>query len=216
MGKEYPLLLKPFLALKAATGIKTETRRVIKPEWSRCLDLDDPDDIVKAIAGNPYGQPGGILWVRETWRHDFINVHQGYTAVGISYKAGGCGINMDLREQDHRDRAKREMKHGSAWRPNIFMPRYYCRTTLRIKEVLVEKVRDIRTTAIIAEGLEIPDVDYTVPDDPRTLDYERDCYAYDLFGKTWDEINASRGFPWKDNPHVFVVKFEVHETAVHT
>jgi hypothetical protein len=31
------------------------------------------------------------------------------------------------------------------------------------------------------------------------------------FQHLWDEINAKRGFPWKDNPWVWVFTFELTE-----
>jgi hypothetical protein len=216
MSKETPLLLKPYLVAKTIAGLKTETRRVIRPDWSRCLDLDDPDDAAQAVKGNPYGQPGDVLWVRETWKHEFIRPHVDYHAAGVVYQADGAGINFDTKDRAERDWLNKAMRHGDAWRPNIFMPRRYCRLTLTIKSVAVERLHEITTAAIVAEGFDVPAVDYTVPDDPRALEYERDGFARQTFQESWDKINGGRGFPWKENPHVFVVKFEVRECLVHT
>ena len=215
MAKERPLLMKPFLVIKTAEGIKTETRRVVTSEWSRCLDLDDPEDVAQAIVVNPCGRPGDLLWVWETLRYDFIHILDASTAgIGISFKAGGYGINLDLRGRRKVLLAQKGEKHGDSWRPSIFMPKHYCRLRLKVKEVRVERLHKITTDEVIAEGFEVPDVDYTVPDFPWTLDWERDCYARELFAKEWTKINKARGYGWETNPHVFVVKFEVQEQHV--
>lgn len=45
-------------------GSKTQTRRVIKPDWLRCLDPEfRPEDMRQAVDGCPYGVPGDRLRV---------------------------------------------------------------------------------------------------------------------------------------------------------
>lgn len=69
MMKERPILFSAEMVRAILEGRKTQTRRVIKPNWSRCLDLDDPEDRNKAEKLCPYGEPGDRLWVRETFWH---------------------------------------------------------------------------------------------------------------------------------------------------
>ena len=64
---EKPILFSGPLVRAILENRKTQTRRVIKPEWYRCLDLEDPQDIAKALGRCPYGHPGDQPWVRETW-----------------------------------------------------------------------------------------------------------------------------------------------------
>jgi len=204
MAKETGLLLKGPLVLKTLRGIKTETRRVIRPDWSRCLDLDDPDDRAQAIARNPYGHAGDLLYVRETWKHDFINNYRGYTAVGISYRAGESGINMDLTDRGQRDMAIKGMKHGSAWRPGIHMPKVYSRLWLKIREVAVQRLQDIPFYDIRAEGFDCPEHDM-----PGGFCVSWCASLRKAFQESWDKINGARGFTWEVNPHVFVVRYSV-------
>jgi hypothetical protein len=213
MVKERGLLMKGPLVIKTINGLKTETRRVIRPAWSRCLDLDDPEDAASAVAHNPYGQPGDILYLRETWKHDFIHNHVDYTAVGISYRAGEWGINMDLRNRKDRDRAIRGMERGDVWRPGIHMPRAYARVFVEVQDVSLERVQCITEADAKAEGV----VPFTqgFPEWPeqRLCTGER-CFDQPYragFAVLWDEINERRGYGWFENPHVFVVRYKLVE-----
>jgi hypothetical protein len=77
----------------------------------------------------PYGAPGDLLWVRETWGG----------AGTIYYKASG-------------DMPDWLAKAGYKWRPSIFMPRWASRITLRITDVRVERLEEITEEDAIAEG----------------------------------------------------------------
>jgi hypothetical protein len=47
--KEHPILFGEQMALAILEGRKTQTRRVIKTEWSRCLDLEEPVAVMAAL-----------------------------------------------------------------------------------------------------------------------------------------------------------------------
>jgi hypothetical protein len=76
----------------------------------------------------PFGQPGDLLWVRETW---------GEIIGGIVYKASDLPDNVvdNLR-----------------WKPSLFMPKSACRLWLRIKDIRVERLQDITNNDALAEG----------------------------------------------------------------
>jgi hypothetical protein len=122
----------------------------------------------------PYGIPGDRLWVRET----FAQGVEGCPG-GISYRA------------DHADPKGDGPAHPVKWRPSIFMPRAASRILLEITDVRVQRLQEISTRDIWAEGIAAsPDVD--------PVHEWRDL---------WDSLNAARGFGWAANPWVWAITF---------
>ena len=113
--RERPILFSAPMVRAILAGTKTQTRRIKKT----------PDC--------PYGFPGDILWVRETWS---TNPEEGPDA-SIIYRADS--------EWD-------ETYTGIKWHPSIFMPRAYSRFTLKITSVCDERLQDITNEDAIAEG----------------------------------------------------------------
>lgn len=117
MSKARPIIFSGEMVRALLDGRKTMTRRVVKKQ--HC----------------PYGQPGDLLWVRETWR-------QAQWKDGILYRADKArSLGMD----EYSDRHK--------WKPSIFMPRKASRLTLEITDIRMERVQDITTDDAIAEGI---------------------------------------------------------------
>ena len=192
---EKPILFSGPLVRAILAGKKTQTRRVIKPDWYRCLDLEDPTDVEKALERCRYGKPGAQLWVRETWSGSTIYdntkpslVHDG---AKVAYRASGG------------DR-------GLKGRPSIFMPRWASRINLIVKGIRVERVHDIGWEDALAEGIE------PVPCSPCHDGAGcTDCMGTGIgenpvhqFAELWESINGKRGYGWELNPWVWVVDFE--------
>ncbi len=78
----------------------------------------------------------------------------------------------------------------------MFMPRYLSRITLEIVDVRVEPLQDITDHDALEEGisLEICQQSGTSP--------------VENYRELWDSLNADRGFPWMDNPWVYVMEFK--------
>ena len=83
--------------------------------------IDDPFPMDNAdkIIHSPYGKPGDVLWVRETWSEDDCEV--------MHYRADCEGTHTE---------------HGYKilWKPSIHMPKSACRLRLLVKSVRVERV----------------------------------------------------------------------------
>lgn len=180
--KERPIIFGAESVRAILEGRKTQTRRVIKPSWSRCLDLDDdPDDREKARLGCPYGKPGNRLWVRETW---------GYTAKWPPSLA---------KQQQALPTYKADQPDGGhSWFSSIHMPRWASRITLEVTEVRVERLQEISPNDARDEG--VPPYSPLHPL-PAALYYQA------TFQDQWDALNAKRGFSWESNPWVWVVSF---------
>jgi hypothetical protein len=138
-NREHPILFNGEMVRAILDGRKTMTRRVVDRDMWDCLDDGVPSDQqiietddtpmggVQATRFCPYGYPGDMLWVKETFN--------GTTETGIAYRA--TEPQMD----------------GAPWRPSIHMPRWASRITLEVTAVKVERVQDITGEDAMAEGV---------------------------------------------------------------
>jgi len=143
--KERPLIVTTELIPKILDGTKTQTRRVIKPqpryhpapvyEWKG--NPYSPDWFIKLC---PYGQVGDSLYIKEAFAQDGDR--------RIYYK-------LDYPDEEIPfDLAYPGCRAFANWRSPIFMPRWASRITLEITGIRVERLQEIRTEDIMAEGLE--------------------------------------------------------------
>ena len=182
--KERPILFSAPMVRAILSGAKTQTRRVVK----------DKHDVAALDFGErvrcPYGAPGDRLWVRATWRPDFMRPSQRRAF----YRA-------DVVEE----------AVTKAWRPSIHMPRWASRITLEVTGVRVERLHDITPSDAIAEGVERgPEPLEYMAGTAGWKDYERPgrCEANPAssFASLWRSINGAKS--WAANPWVWVVEFK--------
>jgi len=230
--KERPILFSAEMVRAILERRKTQTRRVIglaeinkNPDWHSAAYQNGDGDWVfwypdrpgladftlKAYPRGsrdgikcPYGKPGDLLWVRETFgvqlEPDDEHPH-GY----VIYRA-------DLPT----DSSFQYEGGGSAWRPSIFMPRWASRITLEITNVSVERLHDISEKDCNAEGVPYFDGVFAYAKISPMSVFERLLYYQGKFKELWDSINAKRGYPWDSNPWVWVVEFvsqNMHEIS---
>jgi hypothetical protein len=176
----------------------TPVRVELNPEfgwtWAE-LPNGDPEAIEIDIAEPAeirWREPGDHLWVRETWAEtvyvdgDRAGEHEiVYRADAPDFQWVDGDGGVDYRE----DGCPR-----SSWRPSIHMPRKVSRITLEVTGVRVERVQEISTSDIDAEGLPIG----------RGLGGSQEME----FRELWDSINAKRGYGWDKNCWVWVVVFK--------
>ena len=126
---ERPILFSAPMVRAILDRTKTQTRRVVKlkPDYMETF-LRLPNK----VACCPYGQPGGRLWVRETFEDCESALHS-----CVLYRADGG-------------------TPGTKWTPSIHMPRWASRITLEITGVRVERLRDNREADAISEGTPFP------------------------------------------------------------
>lgn len=152
----------------------------------------------------PYGQPGDLIWVRETYKIEGSMSH-GESVLGVKYKADGRWIQNDSKEVF-------EIFHKSkeGWRPNIFLPKVAARIWLQVTDIRVERLQDITEQDAQAEGMEKIDESifcwrhyggkYAGCSDARTS-----------FQSIWQSINGDES--WNSNPWVWVNSFNVLSTT---
>ncbi|WP_121497089.1 hypothetical protein [Pseudomonas aeruginosa] len=211
--KERPILFNDQMVRAILEGRKTVTRRVVKPapvgdlKWNqRSMNTgivhNWTDDL--RMYECPYGQPGGQLWVRETWQYaDWTEEGEPY----IRYQADGARVLHEDFPIEWAPRIEREWVELSdpanyaidgraadrRWRPSIHIPRWASRILLEITDVRVERLQDITPNQCIAEGAW------------REKDKElgRGQEAIAAFADLW----RSTGGDWDANPWVWCVSF---------
>lgn len=226
--KERPILFSAPMVRAILSGRKTQTRRIVKPQphdtglanraGSREYihvgypgDQDETDPRARFgawqtggwLAWCPYGGPGGRLWVRETWCHEFqANGSFCYRADQDSGEFVDCDGNPAV---------------GSRWRPSIHMPRRASRITLEMTGVRVERLQEISEADAEAEGAA-----FTCPqcgndlDDEHGTEVHAACDDPDMgshgegFRRIWTAINGSGS--WDANPFVWCLSFRRIET----
>ena len=209
--KHRPILFSTAMVQAILDGRKTQTRRVVKPQpdagcppqkvrmysefephWGKYCIIDQHGE--SHLRQCPYGQPGDVLWVRETWckTPDFE-----YT-----YKASSGSESEEIRREYlecGQDWAK--------WKPSIHMPREAARLFLRIKAVRVERLTEISEDDAEAEGIEcVNEYSDTAALYCCTICNGTDFLAATVFECLWVSINGPES--WEVNPWVWVVEFE--------
>lgn len=206
--KERPILFSGEMVCALLAGMKTQTRRVVKPmpppvdavtklagcDFSIFTDHHAAPDAyrvagpvwaVRQIMGRepgwrcPYGAPGDRLWVRETWTMPT-------SALSIYYRADYPGGNRLLRPEspDYKSiNAWAARYRVDRWHSPIHMPRWASRITLEVEAVRVERLHAITDEGARAEGV------------PHRKAFEH----------LWTEINGEPS--WRSNPWVWVITF---------
>jgi len=177
--RELPILFSGAMVRAILAGRKTQTRRILKPQPT--------GDINKWLHDHSPARwnIGDHLWVRERfsgeWPDDTKPPGQWDRGSPIWYWADGDPVEGDWTRP----------------KPSIHMPRWASRITLSVKAVRVERLHDITTGGIAAEGK-----------DHRAFRGQGpafDQWMVNEFASLWDAINGPGA--WDANPWVSVTTF---------
>jgi hypothetical protein len=147
-----PILFRGMMVRALLAGTKTQTRRVVKPDYligATDAFMATPEGQAKQMRFCHYGQPGDRLWVRESgWERPPRTARMlregADTWAPFYFDADGY--------------TGEEMGDFKAWgfkrRPSIHMPRRHSRITLDLTHVRVERLLDISEADAQAEGVE--------------------------------------------------------------
>lgn len=205
-----PILFNTEMVRAIQEGRKTVTRRVVKTKHKDACgfyvatrksdgvvtgvyEYDENESMFDSPLEPPY-QVNDILYVRETWRELIrpIGVPKEY-----AYKA----------DEDKR------LVDFLRWKPSIHMPKEAARIFLRVKDVRVERLRDMQLEDILAEGITLDRVQLKDPDQALYT-------AREKFKELWNSTCGKKGTPeyyaysWYGNPFVWVIDFEVTDKPV--
>ncbi len=87
------------------------------------------------------------------------------------------------------------------------MPRWASRITLEIVNVRVERVWEITTEDVLAEGIKQTKDGFYLAPLTGVVDFPWGN-AVPAFASLWNEINDKRGYGWDVNPWVWVIEFK--------
>ena len=172
----------------------------------------------------PYGGPGDLLWIKETWKPHFIYAHlrpRDVPASELFYRADEAYAPSN-----------------TPWVPSIFMLRWMSRFTGISQDIRAHRVQEIGDCDAIAEGLITQEGDglgpgpgfkwhgtgyhggavsklwgrcyHTPHSDGRpgcSCNVAGPSPAQCAYRELWDSINAKRGYGWDANPWAWAVTF---------
>lgn len=232
MSKETPILFSPPMVTAIQNGNKTQTRRIVKDaigwdkNWVVKKISEEHQDGVERYEMRkgtmysqyffkcPYGSIGDIIWVRETfyawgfWKDEFNEKKgkMGKRFVDFAEELEDYHTYKYLDNPPEQVLANRNIKQqGYYKRPSLFMPKDACRLFLKIRDIRVERLRDITEADSKAEGV-------INKANGQWNNYYNDkgknpfLYAYGSFMSLWETINGKAS--WESNPLVWVIEFE--------
>lgn len=224
-----PILFNTEMVRAILNGEKTVTRRLVKPAHLKVLEspyhIEHPEvqekALIEKLCQPPY-QPGDILYVRETWNYGYFESsdregdvsqwfeelsHKGkkqdsylYALAGYIYRADfdeGEEVNYGIEHDDGTIRMD--------WRPSIHMPKEAARIFLKVTDVRVERLHEIKNHECVAEGA-VKRPDYTKRHDLVLHNRYRQVFA-ELWDSTIKPSDIDR-YGWEANPWVWVISFE--------
>lgn len=155
-------------------------------------NITNPADFQMVEVSCPYGKPGDILWVRETYSQ---------TETGYIYKSD---LTSDEIHKFHHS--------GNKWKPSRFMPKKAARIWLEIEDVTVERLQDISDKDAKSEGIKLLLPSHLFKNyNERTEPKEGFSRPTSSFESLWRFINGN--YSWESNPWVWVIKFKVLSTT---
>lgn len=213
-----PILFNTEMVRAILEGRKSCTRRIVKPQQligmlpDKCkngvpekflkekrlmfkpyCDMTDIELINTAYKA-PY-QPGDILYVRETWKK----------------APNGYYYYEDWQRNDIADVTK--------WKPSIHMPKEAARIWLKVTDVRVERLQEMKPVDVIKEGA-YPDCwdclnTYGESGSQCCYGTEEQCSQCDEVMMEWEKLWNSTikksdldRYGWDANPWVWVIEFE--------
>ena len=177
--RERPILFNTEMVMALLEGRKTCTRRVLKQPFEVHPNgyITKPRGTERLCPYIPPYQPGDILYVRETW----------------------CKGSYGDEKEKYYYKAD-DNNFFCTWHPSIHMPKEAARIFLRVKEVRVEFLQDIKADGISAEG--ITSIAATCGDMEIALaEWEN------LWNSTIKKADLQK-YGWDSNPWVWVIEFE--------
>lgn len=220
-----PILFNTEMVRAILDGRKSCTRRLVKPEPQGYFEVSEEPLYIYDTDGKqgkitpPY-QPGDILYVRETfaWCPCWdcgMDTEQGACTDHIYHsekKEYGCYMYRASCEDN-------EYPSADTWHPSIHMPKEAAQIWLKVKNVRVEQLQEMKPVDVIKEGA-YPDCwdclnTYEESGSQCCYGTEEQCSQCDGVMMEWEKLWNSTikktdidRYGWDANPWVWVIEFE--------
>lgn len=203
MSRVLPILFNTEMVRAILDDRKTVTRRICKdgddysvPDMS-FYDADKRTYAVHSYVNKEHTEklslaertcpicPGDILYVRETW-----------CKLGEYHYMADYGTD--------RDNIFFEAISDSKWRPSIHMPKEAARIWLKVHDVRVERLHEMRLDDFLKEGVVIREESFNDPENAHQQ-------ARAAFKDIWDSTvkkSALDIYGWNANPYTWAIEFE--------
>ena len=173
--RHYPILFSTPMVQAILERRKIQTRRVVKQSsgWDNVWKVSHEGNGSYCMRTGtqysipffkcPYGQPGDVLWVRETW----------------------CYIGDTASADNDKNRfhyLASKGKNNFTWKPSIHMPKEACRLFLRVKSVRVERLQEITRGDAMDEGCPFANM----ADGPNPKDWFNNLWQSINGPESWD------------------------------
>ena len=233
-----PILFNTEMVRAILDGRKTCTRRAIKPQPDEKHKFPlgfVTDSTEKKKAGcfgfgiDEYGgsiqyakppyQPGDILYVRETWQ--CWRAHRYEATADIRFRAGGDDVRLQfangntdsINRLDYDTFVHKWFSHYGEWKQSLFMPKEAARIWLKVTDVRVERLQEMKPVDVIKEGayLDCWDCLNTYGESGSQCCYgtEEQCSQCDEVMMEWEKLWNSTikksdidRYGWDANPYV--------------
>lgn len=210
-----PILFNTEMVRAILDGRKSCTRRLVKiqPKDNEYTVVFTRKDVQikteKTTAKSPY-QVGDILYVRET----YVAWYLPHGENTYCYRA--TEPNGNKRPTSPEYGCDWEVK---PWRPSIHMPKEAARIWLKVTEVRVERLQEMKPADVIKEGA-YPDCwdclnTYGESGSQCCYGTEEQCSQCDEVMMEWEKLWTSTikksdldRYGWDANPYVWVISFE--------
>jgi hypothetical protein len=203
-----PIIFSGPMVRALLDGIKTQTRRILKPQ-------PPPGLLPECYAIPGEAQPVGTRWVRgdRLWVREafmgFVIADDTGLPVGdrkALYRATDAGLTwFDPETESTID--------NPPWKPSIHMPRWASRLTLTVTDVRLQRLHDISEEDALAEGVESCMTSrgrmWKAYGEPPNSWVES---ARLSFARLWETIHGSDA--WNENPWVVALTFTVEQRNI--
>lgn len=225
MERVLPILFNTDMVRAILDGRKTVTRRAVKYKYSntemkmrtdkygtRLIEIQkdiegethgkNPDGstwhkLLPYIEKNPPYRKGDILYVRETFQK-FPNYR-----VGKYPTQKDCNKEPESWEYVYKADT---FNSDEKWTPSIHMPKEAARIWLKVTDVRVERLQEIRN--FMEEGIALSEVCGECNRDETPIGCDNEI---DLFADLWESTLKKKDlafYGWEANPWVWVIEFE--------
>lgn len=208
-----PIIFNGQMVRAILEGRKTQTRRLLSTARTKnkpnIFDGSWADNYVMDPGNAEWREryipftPGDRLWAREA--HALTNKHAYRISVGVEQT---LNPGDDYEACVYREGFDRSAG-GIRWRPSIHMPKWASRITLHVTDVRVQRVQEIGSRDVVAEGLD-PEQDMlrAISSTQSGLQQRQSYHRAHVepFRTLWNSIHGPDA--WGRNDWVVAVTFE--------